>query len=309
MRKILLGVFIFIVLLVTPNTLYFVHEGEFAVIKRFEEIVDVRYSAGLGIKIPFLDTKMSLTKKFVMYDLEPSEVLTKDKKSMIADTYAVWQIVEPRRFLQTAGNIPEMERRLDATVYGGLKTTIGSIDQVDIIESRTNNSLNAMILNNAKASLDNYGINLIDVQIKKFDLPSSNKNAVYERMISERNQIAATFTAEGDEEANKIRYTADKEKEIIISQAKARSAQLEAEGESEYMKILANAYNSDERADFYEYIRTLDTLKITMKGDKTLIMSSDSILVRTLIRGESPLYTNTLQAEALTLQNPDSEQE
>lgn len=283
MRKVLIGILVVFALVVGVNSLYFVREDEYAVIKRFEEVVDIRSNSGIGFKAPFLDSKSSLTKKYVMYDLEPSEVLTKDKKSMIADTYAVWHIVDPLKFLKTVGNVRELERRLDATVYGSLKTAIGSIDQVDIIESRTNNSMNNMILSNAKSSLDNYGIMLLDVQIKRFDLPSSNKNAVYERMISERNQIAATYTAEGEEEANMIRYTADKEKEIIVSKAKAGSAEIEAEGESEYMRILANAYNSPERAQFYEFIRTLDSLKITMKGEKTLILSNDSNLVQTLI--------------------------
>lgn len=281
--KIFIVVFIFILFITGINTFYFVNEGEYAIIKRFDKVISVRDYSGLGVKMPFMDSKTSLTKKYVMYDLDPSEVLTKDKKSMIADTYAVWHIVDPLTFLQTAGTMRELERRLDATVYGSLKTTIGSINQVDIIESRTNNSLNNMILANAKASLDAYGIRLLDVQIKKFDLPSSNKSAVFERMISERNQIAATYTAEGEEEANKIRYTADKEKEIIISQAKAKSATLEAEGECEYMKVLANAYNSPERAEFYEYLRTLDTLKIAMKGDKTVIMPNNSVLIQTLI--------------------------
>lgn len=283
MKRIIAALFLLIVVIVGLNSVYYVHEGEYAIIKRFDKVIKVREYSGVGLKTPFVDSKSSLTKKYVMYDLAPSEVLTKDKKSMIADTYAVWHIVDPLKFLQTAGNIYEINRRLDATVYGSLKTTIGSIDQVDIIESRTNNSLNSMILSNAITSLDSYGIKLLDVQIKKFDLPASNKTAVFERMISERNQIAATFTAEGEEEANKIRYTADKEKEIIVSQAKAQSATLEAEGESEYMKILANAYNSTERAEFYEFIRTLDTLKLTMKGDKTLILSKDSSLVQSLI--------------------------
>lgn len=281
-KKIIFSVLVVALLIVGLNSVYFVNEGEFAIIKRFENVIAIRDYSGLGIKIPFTDSKTSLTKKLVMYDLAPSEVLTRDKKSMIADTYAVWRITDPMTFLERAGNIRELERRLDATVYGSLKTTIGAIDQVEIIESRTNNSLNDMILANAVSSLDAYGIRLIDVQIKKFDLPASNKNAVFERMISERNQIAATYTAEGEEEANKIRYTADKEKEIIVSQARAKSAALEAEGESEYMKILSNAYNSAERADFYEFLRTLDALKITMQGDKTVIMNSDSSLVRVL---------------------------
>lgn len=281
--KIIVGI---IVLLALLNSVYFVQEGEYAIIKRFDKVVEVRVNPGLGLKIPFLDNKSNLTKKLSFYDVSPSEVITKDKKSMIVDTYTVWKIVEPLKFLQTAGNVNEVERRLEATIYGSLKTTIGELNQIDIIESRTNNGINEAILNNSINSLGNYGIELVDVQIKKFDLPTSNKSAVFDRMISERNQIVATYLAEGEEEANKIRNTADKEKEIIVSKAQADSAQIIGEGEKEYMKILATAYNSVERADFYEFIRGLDALKVTMKGDKTVILSQDSKLVERLMQGE-----------------------
>ncbi|MDR1689614.1 MAG: protease modulator HflC [Clostridiales bacterium] len=292
----LLAVLAVLVLIIGINSTYFVYEDEYAVIKRFDKVISTKAEAGLGFKAPFLDSKSSLPKKYIMYDLNPSEVLTLDKKSMIADTYAVWKISEPLKFIQNAGNINELESRLDAAIYGSLKTIIGSINQVDIIESRTDNSLNAMILENAKASIANYGATLLDVQIKRFDLPESNKMSVYERMISERNQIAATYTAEGEEEANMIRNTADKEKEIIISKAEATSAELVADGESEYMRILANAYNSPERADFYKFLRTLDTLKVSMSGDKTLLLPSDSILTQTLVGGTADIPEDILLA-------------
>ena len=219
------GKFVFIVvlaaaaLIVALNSIYFVHEGEYAIIKQFDKVISVSEDAGLKFKIPFIDSKSSLTKKLEFYDVSPSEVLTRDKKSTIVDTYAVWRISDPYTFLRQAGSIYEIERRLEASVYGSLKTTIGSIDQMDIIASRANNSINEAILLNSVASMEAYGVELVDVQIKKFDLPESNKNSVFARMISERNQIVATYHAEGEEEANKIRYTADKEKEIIVSKA------------------------------------------------------------------------------------------
>jgi len=272
-------------LIVILNSVYFVREGEYAVIKRFEQVIRIHGEAGLGLKVPFLEGRDSLPKRYIHYNLAPTDVITLDKKSMIVDTYALWQIVDPLHFLQTAGTTFEAERRLEASIYGYLKSTIGSINQVDIIESRTNKGLNAIVLERAAPALEAYGVRLVDVQIKRFDLPSSNKNAVFERMISERNQIVATYLAEGEEEANRIRYTADKEKEIIVSEAKARGAELEGLGEREYMRILAEAFNSRERASFYEFLRTLDALKITMRGDKTLILNDESALVR-MINGK-----------------------
>jgi len=283
MKQLFFSLIVAIAWVVVLNSVYFVQEGEYAIIKRFNKVVDIRSDAGLGFKIPIIDDKSTLTKKNVMYSLLPSDVLTKDKKSMIVDTYVVWRIVDPLRFLQTVGTINEIERRLDSTVYGSLKTTIGEIDQLDIIEARTGeNSINGLILDNAIRSLDRYGISLVDVQVKKFDLPETNKNAVFERMTSERKQIEATYLAEGEEEANKIRNTADKEKSIIISQANALSSQLIGEGEREYMRILSVAYSGEERAEFYQFIRGLDALKVSMQGDKTLVLSDDSELFQIL---------------------------
>ena len=276
--KIAFIVFLAALAVVALNSIYFVNEGEYAIIKRFDKVVSVPTEPGLKFKVPFLDSKSSLTKRLEFYDVSPSEVITRDKKSMIVDTYAVWRISDPYTFLRQAGNIYEIERRLEASVYGSLKTTIGSLDQMDIIASRTNNSINEAILLNSVNSMSAYGVELVDVQIKKFDLPESNKNSVFDRMISERNQIVATYLAEGEEEANKIRYTADKEKEIIVSRAQAEAAQIGAEGEREYMRILASAYNTKERADFYEFLRGLDAAKISLQGEKTIIMNNNARL-------------------------------
>lgn len=291
MRSSLIVTIILVGILVSLNSLYYVYEGEYGIIKRFDQVVDVKnldgYGAGLYVKIPFIESKSSLTRKYVMHEIQQTDVLTLDKRSMIVDTYAVWHIYNPEQFLRSAHTIIGGAQRIENTVYGTLKTTISEINQDVIIESRTEeyNSLNEIILTNARSSLGTFGIQLIDVQIKKFDLPESNKNAVFERMISERNQIAARFLAEGEEEANMIRYSVDREKEIIVSRARAQAARLEGEGESEFMRILSAAYNNPERAEFYEFLRTLDALKLTMRGDKTVIMPGDSALTRRMIRG------------------------
>ena len=285
---------IFVIVILALNSLYYVYEGEYGIIKRFDEVVDVKYEAGLGIKVPFIDSKSSLTKKLVMHDIKPTEVLTMDKKTMIVDTYAVWEIVEPRVFLKRAGSIGQIQERIEATVFNSLKMAIGTRNQVQIIELRAgtraeeeDESLSEAILSNAVSSLRDYGVHLVDVQIKKFDLPDSNKDAVFERMISERNQTAAGILAEGEEKANMIRYETDREKEVILSVARRDAAKLEGEGESEFMSILSAAYNTPERAEFYEFLRTLDALKISMRGDKTFIMPGDSALAQTMIRGNS----------------------
>ncbi|MDR1539398.1 MAG: protease modulator HflC [Clostridiales bacterium] len=277
--KVAFAVIALLLLFVLANSIYFVNEGEYAIIKRFDKVVRIVQSAGLNIKAPLLDSRSRLTKKLEFYDLPPSEVITKDKKTMVVDTYAVWMIDDPLTFLQKAGNVAQLEQRLIATVYGSLKTTIGSLDQMDIIESRVNNKINEQILGNSTTSINEYGVELVDVQIKKFDLLDSNKNAVFERMISERNQIVATYLAEGEEKANMIRNSTDREKQILISKAQADAEQLKAEGESSYMTILSSAYNSSDRAAFYNFIRGLDAVKKSMVGDKTIILPSDALIV------------------------------
>jgi membrane protease subunit HflC len=279
-------------ILIGLNSVYFVYEGEYGIIKRFDEVIEggVKDEAGLGIKIPFIESKTSLTKKYVMLDIQQTDVLTLDMRSMTVDTYAVWHIVNPRLFLQTAATVPEGERRIENTVYGTLRTTISKKNQSEIIEARAGEyaTLNDEVLTSSREALGNFGISLIDVQIKKFDLPESNRNTVFERMISERERIAARLRAEGEEAANRIRYEVDREKEIIVSEARAKAAKLEGEGESEFMRILATAYNNPERASFYEYLRTLDALRATMRGDKTLLMPGDSALTQPIIQPNSP---------------------
>jgi membrane protease subunit HflC len=218
----------------------------------------------------------------MVYNLQPSEALTLDKKSMIVSSCAVWKITEPRKFLQTAVRISEAESRLDANVYNSVKNLLSTLEQAEAINARGggDNDLDGIITENVATAMSDYGISVVDVQIKQFDLPPDNKDAVYQRMISERGQIAAQYIAEGQSEAEIIRNSADKEKGLVISQAQAQAAQIQAEGESEYMRILADAYSGEDRAEFYEFIRAMDALKVAMNGDKTLILPIESPLTK-----------------------------
>ncbi len=262
-----------------------VYEDESVCIKRFEQVITVYEDAGLKFKMPFVDTSISVVKNAMTYDLNPSDVLTVDKKSMTVSSYCVWRIDDPLKFLQTIGNYTEAERRLDASVYNSVKTLISSMSQMDVISSR-GGQLDEQITTSVREQMLYYGLNVMDIQIKQFDLPSVNKDAVYSRMVSERQQMAAQYTAEGKEEAEKLRNTADKEKALLISEATAKAEQLKAEGESEYMRILTDAFKGQERAEFYKYIRSLDALNATMKGNKTIILPMDSELTKWFLRSE-----------------------
>ncbi len=213
----------------------------------------------------------------MLYDLAASDVITMDKKTMMSDSYVLWKISDPLKFAQTLNSsILNAERRIDTTVYNSIKNIISSMSQNDVISGR-DGELSEAIMNNIGSTMEQYGIQLLAVETKQLDLPSDNKAAVYERMISERDKIAATYQAEGQAEAQVIRNTTDREIAVSISNAQAEAAAVTAEGEAEYMRILAGAYNTPERTEFYSFIRALDAARASLTGtDNTLILPADS---------------------------------
>jgi len=275
-----------LLVLVALNSFYTVEENQFACIVRFSEIISTTDTAGLHFKAPFIDSISYFSKATQFYDIPPSEVLTSDKQNMTADCYVLWRIEDPKKFYQTLGTTGAAEQRLDAITYNELKTVMGTLAQADIINmddgAERNNiyeGINAKVDTQAKT----YGITVEDVKIKRFDLPQSNENAVYSRMISERNQMAEKYTADGNYDASIIRNDVDKQVNIIISNAKAEAAKLEAEGEAEYMRMLAEAYDTDDKKDFYEFTIALDALQQSLTGDeKTIILDADSALAQIL---------------------------
>ena len=263
---------------------YTVAENQYACLVRFSKIISVQDTAGLHFKLPFVDSVRYFPKTIMIYDIAPSEVLTKDKKSMTVDSYVLWEIKDPLTFYKTLGTTNEAESRLDATTYNALKNTLGTIDQQEIInqeEGAKRNQIYSDITDQVTHSIIPYGITVVDVKIKRLDLPADNEQAVYTRMISERNQMAASFTAEGNEEATKIRNEVDRTVNIMISDAQLAAEQTVAAGEAEYMKILSQTYDTPEKQEFYHFIRALDALKLSLSGgDKTVILGADSPLAQ-----------------------------
>jgi len=285
--KILLSVCAVFLLVVVLSCTYTVAENEYACTVRFSRIVDTKSEAGLYFKIPLVDNIRSFPKATMLYDIAPSEVLTADKQNMTVDCYVLWRILDPLDFYRSLGSTTVAEERLDALTYNALKNVMGTLAQADIINEEPaseRNDIYAGIKENVKELAIAYGIEIVDIKIKRFDLPAANESAVYSRMISERSQIAEKYTADGQYEASLIRNDVDKQANIIISNAEATAAKLEAEGEAEYMRILAEAYNTDDKKDFYTFMLALDALKSSLsEGEKTVILSSDSALAQTLV--------------------------
>ena len=286
-RNIFLIVLILLAVLIISGSFFTVREDEYACTVRFSKIISTTGEAGLHFKVPFVDSVKYFTKATQLYDIPPSEVLTSDKQNMTVDCYILWSIDDPKLFYQRLGTTGNAEQRLDALTYNELKTVMGTLAQADIVNMEDGAKRND-IYNSIATDVDNlartYGIRVEDVKIKQFDLPESNLNAVYNRMISERNQIAEKYTADGNYEASIIRNDVDKQVNILVSNAKAEAAKLEAEGEGEYMRMLAEAYQTKDQQEFYEFTRALDALKESLTGEeKTVILDKDSKLGQILM--------------------------
>jgi len=274
---IILVAVIILLLAVAGSSLYVVHQNEYGVVYEFGAVVDVKTTPGLYFKVPFIQSTSTLPKTTLLYDLPISDVITADKHSMVLDSFALWRISDARLFIESlSGSVTNAESRINAIVYNALKTVISSLNQETIISGRDGEVV-ALVMDNIGNSFQRYGIEIMSVETKTLDLPDDNKSAVYTRMISERNNIAAAHTAEGDAEAKRIRNEADKQVKIALSEANAEAEIIKATGDAEYMRILSDVYDSKEEADFYSYMIALDALGESMTGEeKTLILDPDS---------------------------------
>lgn len=278
MKKKIIGVVAAIAILVTGlSSIVVTYPNEYKLIKQFGEIVRVTDTPGVSVKIPFIQESTSVPKALQLYDIPKSDVITKDKKSMIADAFVLWKISDPVLFTRHLnGQVAQAQSRIAASVFSSLKSVISNMDQAEIIENR-DGQLALDIEANIGNSLDGYGITVLAVETKSLDMPDDNKQAVYERMISERNNIAASYTAQGNSSAQKIKNDTTKEVSVMKSEARAEAEKIKAEGEAQYMQILSEAYNDSSKADFYNFVRSLDAAKASLKdGNKTLILDKSS---------------------------------
>lgn len=286
-KIIVIAAVVLVAAVVLFGSMFTVREDEYGCTVRVSKIVSTTDEAGLHFKLPFIDSVKYFPKATMLYDIPPSEVLTADKQNMTVDCYVLWRIADPLKFYQSLGNTTVAEERLNALTYNALKNVMGTLSQSDIInmdDADERNDIYEGIASDVDTLAANYGIEIEDVKIKRFDLPEANESAVYTRMISERQQIAEKYTADGNYEASLIRNDVDKQVNIIVSNAEAEAAKLVAEGEAEYMRMLAEAYNTPDKQDFYEFTLALDALKQTLNGDeKTIILGEDSDLAQILM--------------------------
>lgn len=272
---IITAVLVFIALLFYWTCTFKVKQHQAVIVKTMGQIDYIEYDSGLHVKNP-IQSVTSIYTGNRLYDMPKSGVITSDKKSMIADDYVIWYVTDPTRYFETLGAVQaRAEERIEASVYNATKKTISSMTQDDIIAAR-GNVLTSAITVSANSDIGQYGIEIVVAEIKALDLPDDNKQAVYDRMISERNNIAAGYTAQGNASAQKINNETDRSTSVLRAQAQANAAKIVAEGEAEYMRILSEAYNDPDKAEFYNFMIGLDALDAYVGSNKTLILDKDS---------------------------------
>ena len=265
-----------------------VKETEFVLVTQFGRPLYTTGQAGLHVKWPF-QSATYFDRRLRVYNPRPSEFLTRDKKNIVVDTYVAWRIQNPDRFLQSVGDPVAAEMRLHDIVWSGLSAVLGGHDLESLVSPsgkvESSDLMDRLAILTDRAALEQYGISVVDVRIKRLNLPEQNKQSVYARMRAERERIARQYRAEGEEQALSIRADADRQKAEILSEAYKQAEKLRGQGDAESTRIYGQAYSKNPR--FYKLLRTLEAYKKVLDDKTTAVLSSDSELLKVLTRGEA----------------------
>ena len=269
-------VFFILIAIVGLSTVFTVDETRQVVILQFGEPVRIIKTPGLYFKLPApLQVAQHFDDRLLEYDVAPEEILSKDKKSLIVDNYVRWRIVDPLLFLQTVQTEPIAKTRIDDIVYSELRRELGTHNMSEII-TENRELIMEKVTRESAAATKPYGIEVVDVRLKRVDLPQNNEQSIYRRMQAERIRQANKFRSEGEEESQKIKASTDKDKTIILATAYKEAEEVKGEGEAKAVDIYARAFSKD--PDFYEFYRTLETYKIILDKKTTLVLPTNSKL-------------------------------
>ncbi|MBU4046958.1 protease modulator HflC [bacterium] len=280
MKKGTLLIIIIVVILVLANlSLFIVDETKQAIILQFGKPIRTIKESGLNWKLPFIQNVVFFEDRLLVYDTTPTEIITKDKKTLIVDNYARWKIIDPLKFLQTVRDLNGAQARLDDIIYSELRVDLGLFDMSEIVSERREGIMKRVTeISNEKANT--YGIEIVDVRIKRVDLPPENEKYIFDRMRAERERIAKQYRAEGQEESAKIIAETEREKTVILAEAYKTVQTLKGEGDAEAIKIYAESFNQD--PEFYKFYRTLEAYRKTFKDKTTVLLSTDSEFLKYL---------------------------
>jgi len=277
-----IAILVVIAAILLPSFFFIIDETEQAVVLRFGEIQKSVTEAGLYTKTPFIDNVRKFDKRIQIYDVDAERIYSKDKKTILTDTFALWRIVDPRKFIETMKSEQIALTRIDDVVYSHVRNTFGKLDYDDVISGKRTDVLDE-ITTLAANDMKDFGIEIISVRVKRADLPDENRNAVFERMKSERIQEASLIRAEGNREAQKLRAEADKEAQIMIATAQKEADIIIGTGDAKALSVYADAYNKD--PDFYEFMKRLEVYEKTL-ADANYILGPSMDFIDKLSRGE-----------------------
>ncbi|MBP7200706.1 MAG: protease modulator HflC [Mesotoga sp.] len=269
-------------LVLLPGFFFTIDETEQAVVLRFGEIRNSITEPGLYFKTPFVDTVRKFDKRLQIYDVDAERIYSRDKKTILMDTYALWKIVDPQKFIETMKSEQIALTRIDDVVYSNVRNALGKLDFEDIISGQRTDVLDEITKLSARDMAD-FGLEIVSVRVKRADLPDENRNAVFNRMKSERIQEASLIRAEGDREARKLTAEADKQAQILIAEAQKEADIIIGTGDASALTVYAEAYNQD--PEFYEFMKRLEVYEGTLIDGKYILGPSMEFIDK-LLRGE-----------------------
>lgn len=269
---------IFALFVILLANVYIVKENEYRIVRQFGEIKRIVQTPGINIKVPFIQSVEMLPKSQMTHNVSEEEINTRDKKRIIIDNYAVWKITDPGKMISNARTIVNAQLRMEEFIYSVVRTELGQLDYVDVVndENSSRGSLNDRVTERVNEFLNdgNYGIEVVDVRMKRIDLPEENEQSIYTRMISERQSTAQTYLSEGDADKSRIEAETDREVKEMLATAKKEAAIIHAEGESEAAKIYNSTFSKD--PEFYNLYRTLQSYSKTIGEDTMIILPANS---------------------------------
>ncbi len=279
MKKTFYIIIVFLLIIIASFSFFIVDETRQAIILQFGKPVKAIQEAGLYVKIPFIQNVVFFEDRLLIYDALPTEIITRDKKTLILDNYARWKIKNPLLFLQTVRDLNGAQARLDDIIYSELRVDLGKFDMSEIVSQKRTEIMGTVTQRSNEKSME-YGINIIDVRIKRADLPPENEQNIFARMEAERERIAKQYRAEGQEESAKIIAETEREKTVILAEAYKEAQQLRGEGEAEAIKIYAESFNQD--PEFYQFYRSLESYQNSLNQNTTILLSPDNEYIKYL---------------------------
>jgi membrane protease subunit HflC len=263
-----------------------------AVVLQLGEPVRTVREPGLYMKIPFIQSVLYFDRRLLEYDASPKELLTRDKQQLLVDNYMRWKIIDPLKYYQAVRDEAGAQSRLDDIVYSNLRENFGRQTLLEILSSKREELMGDITRKSDQATRE-YGIEVVDVRVKRADLPEKNEQNVFSRMRTERERLAKKFRAEGDEEARKITSNAEKDVKVLLAEAQRDAEIARGQGDAEAVRIYAEAYGRD--PELFSLVRTLDAYRKALPDSTSLVLSPDSEFLR-FLRGDEPAATKPPRA-------------